>query len=86
MYKFLFSIFVLKIMTGCSHNYGARDSYTKDVLPKGAENIEDQGNDWLTFEMVSHGKRRCFLFHKSMLTTAYSSYGFESLTELSDCR
>lgn len=83
----LFTIILSLILgTGCQHvSYNANNSDTERILPEHATNIVDLGNNWITFDIVLRGKKRCFLYHKAFLQVMDMASGFEAISELSTC-
>ena len=53
------------------------------ILPEGAIDIVDLGNNWVKFTIEIEGRRRRFIFHRNT-SRGYNhkGYGHESLSEL----
>ena len=82
----LFLILILGGILGCAEKqYKADDNGTMHVLPKGASNIKDVGNNWITFQWTNGGKQTCFLYHKEIEGINEYRVGFESIAPI-DCK
>jgi hypothetical protein len=55
-------------------DYAIPSDDIKDALPDRAENIQDVGNGWFTFDIMSGPAAGCYLVKQSF--AGYSGYGY----------
>lgn len=86
-------ILLLLVLAGCTHETIRVETslereerllqFGASELPLHAKKVMDCGNGWYTFELETYGKQRVFLFHRKADYSGESSWGLESITELS---
>jgi hypothetical protein len=81
-----FLIVISCILGGCAEKqFRAEAGETKQALPKGASNIKNVGNNWITFQWNDGAKEKCFLYHKEIEGINEFRVGFESIAPI-DCK
>lgn len=63
MKRVLFVLMVAVLLTGCGGKPSPQPQTATKLLPPGATNVKELGNEWYTFELEVNGQKRNFLYH-----------------------